>query len=73
MDNSARRFTTKFMILYMYVHMHFLKVKPRITRHVKHFVPGISTRNNLFKEAESVSRNASVRSTSFEQMLAGVR
>ena len=50
-------------------HIPVLKVKATITRYVNCFVPGISTRKNLFKETESVNSNASGRSTSFEKML----
>ena len=38
---------------------------------MKCFVPGISTSKNLFKEIETVSSSALVRTLAFEQMLVG--
>ena len=46
-------------VIYIYqAHIQVFKVKSTITKHVKCFVPGISTRKNLFKEIESVNNNA---------------
>ena len=51
--------------------MQVLKVKSTITRHVKCFLPGISTSNNLLKEIESVNSNASARALALNKCLLG--
>ena len=61
----------KKVLFLQHVHIHVLKIKSTIIRYVKCFVPGISSRKNLFKEIVSVNSNAPGRSTSFEQMLVG--
>ena len=62
----------KVCYVFFFFFLHVLKVKSTITRHGKYFVPGISTSKNLFKEIEKVNSNAPGRSTSLEQMLAGL-
>ena len=62
----------KVCCVFFFFFLHVLKVKSTITRHGKYFVPGISTSKNLFKEIEKVNSNAPGRSTSLEQMLAGL-
>ena len=51
--------------------VYVLKLKSTITKYVKCFVAGISTRKNLFKEIETVNENGPGKSTSFKQMLVG--
>ena len=49
----------------------FSKVKYTITRYVKCFVSGISARKNLFKETQSLNKNAPCRSSRLKQMIVG--
>ena len=51
--------------------IYVLKVKSTITRHVKCFVPGISTSSNLFKEIESVNSNAPGRALALNKCCLG--